>query len=58
MNSLSQFTLLLSCLFHDIDHTGRTNQFEINSMSKYAILYHDLAVLENHHASTAFQILT
>ncbi len=39
-NMLSDFEklcLMFSALVHDINHTGRTNQFEVNSFSKYAI---------------------
>lgn len=42
---------------HDIEHTGRNNLFEINSISKLAVRYNDNSVLENHHAARAFQIL-
>jgi hypothetical protein len=44
-------------LCHDVDHTGRTNPFEIASSSKLAIRYNDESVLENHHVSTMFKIL-
>lgn len=38
--------LLLIGLVHDISHTAHTNLFEVNSMSKLAIRYHDKSVLE------------
>lgn len=46
IDNFAQFTLILSALCHDVDHTGRTNIFEINSLSKLAIRYHDKSVLE------------
>lgn len=49
--------MILSALCHDVDHTGRTNIFEINSLSKLAIRYHDKSVLEQHHAATAIKII-
>lgn len=49
--------MLLSCLCHDVDHTGRTNGFEVARMSKLAIRYNDDSVLENHHVSTVFKLL-
>jgi cAMP-specific phosphodiesterase 4 len=49
--------LLLAGLCHDVDHTGRNNAFEINKGTDLAILYHDVSVLEQHHAATAFFIL-
>lgn len=57
MKSLYGFALLLSGLCHDVEHPGRTNQFEINSLSSLAIRYNDLSVLENHHIATTFKIL-
>lgn len=53
--------IVLSCLIaavsHDIDHPGNTNSYEINSMSKYAILYNDNSVLENHHCTLTFELM-
>ena len=53
-----QFGLLLSALVHDIHHPGNTNLFEINSKSELSILYNDQSVLENHHCSMAFRLMT
>lgn len=49
---------IFGALMHDIEHTGRNNLFEINSISKLAIRYNDNSVLESHHAARAFQILS
>ena len=51
------FAILISALSHDVDHPGNTNSYEINSMSKYSILYNDISVLENHHCTLTFQLL-
>ena len=51
------FGVLLSAVVHDVDHPGNTNMFEINSQSYLALLYNDQSVLENHHCSTAFQLM-
>jgi len=48
--------LLIAALCHDIDHPGNTNSYEINSMSKRAIIYNDMSVLENHHCSVTFEL--
>jgi hypothetical protein len=48
---------LISALSHDVDHPGNTNSYEINSMSKYAKLYNDISVLENHHCSLTFELM-
>ena len=49
--------LLYGTLMHDIDHTGKNNTFETNSISKLAVRYCDFSVLENHHCARAFQLL-
>ena len=51
------FGVVISAVVHDVDHPGNTNMFEINYQSKLALLYNDLSVLENHHCSTAFQLM-
>jgi hypothetical protein len=51
------FALLISALCHDIDHPGNTNSYEINSMSKRALIYNDISVLENHHCAVTFDLL-
>eukprot|EP01015_Nassula_variabilis_P009190 TRINITY_DN17270_c0_g1_i1.p1 TRINITY_DN17270_c0_g1~~TRINITY_DN17270_c0_g1_i1.p1 ORF type:complete len:236 (+),score=36.58 TRINITY_DN17270_c0_g1_i1:70-777(+) len=56
-DSKYKFALILSALCHDIDHTGKTNMFEVNSLSQIALEYHDKSVLEQHHAATTFFIL-
>jgi len=45
---------LIAALCHDVDHTGRTNSFEVSKGSNLALLYHDTSVLEQHHAAIAF----
>lgn len=51
------FAMLISAISHDVDHPGNTNSYEINSQSKYAKIYNDISVLENHHCSLTFQLL-
>ncbi|CAD8201785.1 unnamed protein product [Paramecium pentaurelia] len=57
LSLFNQFALLLSGLCHDVSHTGRTNTFEINSLSNLAIRYHDRSVLEQHHAAKSLKLL-
>lgn len=49
--------MLFASLMHDVDHSGMTNGYEMNSNSDLAITYNDTSVLENHHCSTAFSII-
>lgn len=46
LDTIREFSLVFSGLCHDAKHTARTNMFEVNSMSKLAIRYHDKSVLE------------
>ena len=57
LDNFKQFILLLSCLCHDVEHTGHNNAFEVASQSELALTYHDISVLENHHAAVAFKLL-
>lgn len=57
LNDTRKFSLVLSGLCHDVSHTARTNIFEVNSMSKLAIRYHDRSVLEQHHIAMTFKII-
>lgn len=52
------FGLMIAALVHDIDHPGHTNMFEIKKKTELSQMYNDNSVLENHHCSTAFYILS
>lgn len=53
-----KFGFIISCLGHDLDHRGLTNNFEIATQSELAIRYHDMSPLEQHHAAILFSILS
>lgn len=55
LSDLEIFSLLLSAIIHDFDHSGTTNNFHIQSGSRLTLLYNDKSVLENHHVSSFFQ---
>lgn len=57
MSELEIFAILLSAIIHDVEHTGTTNNFHVNSRSHLALLYNDRSVLENHHLCCAFTLL-
>ena len=58
MTKLDLLILLTSALCHDIGHTGTTNAYLCQSAHEYALIYNDISVLENLHASRAWKLLT
>ena len=57
LSPLDQLALLVSCLCHDVDHPGTTNDFQIAIDSGLARVHNEVAVLENHHAFMTCEIL-
>lgn len=55
--TLDVFGLMIASLCHDLDHPGFTNNFMVDSQSELALRHNDIAVLENHHASLACELL-
>jgi high affinity cGMP-specific 3',5'-cyclic phosphodiesterase 9 len=58
LTPLERFSLLLSCLAHDIDHPGYSNVWQKTSASSLALRYNDAAILESHHCASFFALLT
>jgi hypothetical protein len=58
LQRLDHFALMVGALCHDLDHPGLNNVFQINARTDLSMLYNDVSVLENHHASFAFQVLS
>ena len=48
------FAILLAAAVHDVNHPGENNAFQMNSKSNLALMYNDISILENMHASHAF----
>ena len=44
----------ISCLIHDFEHPGYSNQFVVRTKHPLAIRYSDISVLENHHLAAGF----
>ena len=57
VSPLDVLVIFCSSLFHDMEHPGTTNAFQINTESELALRYNDKSVLENHHAHVAAMIL-
>lgn len=58
ISPINSFAMILAGLCHDVGHRGKNNNFEVNSMSELAILYHDNSVLEQHHAALTMKLMT
>ncbi|CBZ54356.1 putative cAMP phosphodiesterase [Neospora caninum Liverpool] len=57
MNSIDKVTLTVAAICHDVGHPGRNNQFFINAFDPLAVIYNDVAVLENFHSCLTFRTL-
>jgi len=57
LNKEDMLAVLLAALGHDVEHQGYNNAFLVNSQDKLALLYNDISVLENHHASATCNII-
>lgn len=55
--TLDHFMSLTAAAVHDAGHTGRNALFHMKTMSPLAIRYNDKSILENMHASLAFQTM-
>ncbi|KAJ3208827.1 cAMP-specific 3',5'-cyclic phosphodiesterase 4D, partial [Dinochytrium kinnereticum] len=55
---LETLSILLAAIIHDFDHPGVNNHFLIASSDRRALLYNDQSVLENHHCSAAFEVIS
>ncbi|KAJ3332433.1 cAMP-specific 3',5'-cyclic phosphodiesterase 4A [Blyttiomyces sp. JEL0837] len=49
---------LTAAIIHDYDHPGYNNQHLIAIRDPKALMYNDRSVLENHHVSTSWNVLT
>ena len=50
--------VILAAAMHDYNHPGTTNQFQIVTSSDIAMTYNDKSVLESHHLSSFFKLLS
>ena len=47
LKDFDKFVLMISALFHDINHPGLNNIYLINARDDLALVYNDISVLEN-----------
>ncbi|KAI9324732.1 hypothetical protein BDR26DRAFT_880696 [Obelidium mucronatum] len=52
-----QLASLIAAIIHDFMHPGVNNSFLINASDPLALRYNDVAVLENFHCATVFEIM-
>lgn len=57
LSSHDVLSILLASLFHDVDHPGTGNHFQVSAGTELAMTYNDISVLENHHASVGLKLL-
>lgn len=53
-----KFAYLLAAYGHDLNHTGHSNLFEINSKTKIALRYADESPLERNHIYKLYKAIT
>ena len=58
LESRDACAVLIGAICHDLDHPGTTNDFQKASGSDLALLYNDRSILENHHAASAFKLMS
>lgn len=58
LNDLDILALLFTGIAHDLGHPGLNNNFQEMTRSQLAINYNGLSILENHHASLLFQVIS
>eukprot|EP01105_Mastigella_eilhardi_P003890 TRINITY_DN1507_c0_g1_i2.p1 TRINITY_DN1507_c0_g1~~TRINITY_DN1507_c0_g1_i2.p1 ORF type:complete len:276 (+),score=27.19 TRINITY_DN1507_c0_g1_i2:191-1018(+) len=57
LSPLEKFSTLFAGVVHDLGHPGLNNHFLCATRSKLSLTYNDISVLENWHASQAFELL-
>jgi hypothetical protein len=58
LSPLEKLSLLLAGLAHDVKHPGLNNVYQVNARTPLATLYNDQSVLEHHHASSFFRLVS
>ena len=51
------YSILLAAALHDVRHPGTNNNYQVNRMTEWSMIYNDNSVLENMHAIRAWYLL-
>ena len=57
LSDLDNITIIIASLAHDVGHPGVNNRFLVNNRENIAMVYNDISVLENMHASVCFDVM-
>lgn len=60
-NDLTKFeilALIVSCLFHDANHDGFTNAYNVEAQTPLGILFKNQSVLETHHCTVCIDVIS
>eukprot|EP00003_Mantamonas_plastica_P018806 TRINITY_DN3069_c0_g1_i1.p1 TRINITY_DN3069_c0_g1~~TRINITY_DN3069_c0_g1_i1.p1 ORF type:complete len:240 (+),score=89.08 TRINITY_DN3069_c0_g1_i1:284-1003(+) len=58
LEPIDLLTMMIGAVVHDFEHPGRNNAFLVKTHSELAMRYNDHSVLENHHISAAYSVLS
>uniref|UniRef100_A0A0K8SGT4 3',5'-cyclic-AMP phosphodiesterase n=1 Tax=Lygus hesperus TaxID=30085 RepID=A0A0K8SGT4_LYGHE len=56
LEPLDEICCLIAAVAHDLGHPGKSSAFLTNAGDDLALLYNDISVLEQHHASLTFRL--
>ncbi|KAJ3273736.1 cAMP-specific 3',5'-cyclic phosphodiesterase 4D [Terramyces sp. JEL0728] len=56
-SDIEMLSIYIAAAIHDFGHPGVNNNFLISTNHKFAMLYNDKSVLENHHCSAGLKLL-
>jgi hypothetical protein len=58
MDNLDLLSMIVGGACHDFEHPGLNANYLMKTSDQLAIRYNDMSVLENHHVSATFDILS
>ena len=58
LSDFQKFMMVVGAAIHDVDHNGKNNHFHKMTKSYLALRYNDQSILENHHISYSFKLMS